>query len=205
MRIRGAANPLDDSAVHPESYSIVKQMVKDLNCSIEDLIKNDSLRKQIDLKKYMTDTIGLPTLQDILSELSKPGRDPREQFEAFSFAEGVNHIEDLKVGMKLPGIVTNVTNFGAFVDVGVHQDGLVHVSQLADKFVSNPAEIVTVQQKVMVTVTEVDVARKRISFSMKGQSKPQKKRSQKKQQKAKKQLNQSDMALKLEALKGKFR
>ena len=205
LRISGAANPLDDSAVHPESYSIVKQMVKDLNCSIEDLIKNDSLRKQIDLKKYVTDTIGLPTLQDILSELSKPGRDPREQFEAFSFAEGVNHIEDLKVGMKLPGIVTNVTNFGAFVDVGVHQDGLVHVSQLADKFVSNPAEIVTVQQKVMVTVTEVDVARKRISFSMKGQAKPQQKRSQKKQQKAKKQSNQSDMALKLEALKGKFR
>lgn len=202
LRIKGAGNPLDDSAVHPEAYTLVEQMAKDLNCQISDLIKDEKLRKQIDLKKYVTETIGLPTLKDILEELAKPGRDPREKFEVFSFAEGVNHIEDLKIGMKIPGIVTNVTNFGAFVDVGVHQDGLVHVSQLADQFVSNPAEIVSVQQKVMVTVTEVDVARKRISLSMKGETKPQQKRSQK--PKRKQQDNGGDMAAKLAALKGKF-
>ncbi|WP_422354114.1 Tex family protein [Roseivirga pacifica] len=202
LRIKGAGNPLDDSAVHPEAYALVEQMAKDLNCQIADLIKDEKLRKQIDLKKYVTETIGLPTLKDILEELAKPGRDPREKFEVFSFAEGVNHIEDLKIGMKIPGIVTNVTNFGAFVDVGVHQDGLVHVSQLADQFVSNPAEIVSVQQKVMVTVTEVDIARKRISLSMKGEAKPQQKRSQK--PKRKQQDNGGDMAAKLAALKGKF-
>jgi protein Tex len=167
LRIRHAKNPLDASAVHPERYDIVEKMAKDLNCKVADLLANESLRKQIQLQKYVTPEVGMPTLTDILSELAKPGRDPREQFEAFEFTEGVNEIKDLRIGMKLPGIVTNITNFGAFVDIGVHQDGLVHVSQLADKFVKDPNEIVKVAQKVLVTVTEVDEARKRIALSMK--------------------------------------
>ncbi|MHA8091402.1 Tex family protein [Aquirufa regiilacus] len=167
LRIRHAKNPLDASAVHPERYDIVEKMAKDLNCKVADLLANESLRKQIQLQKYVTTEVGMPTLTDILAELAKPGRDPREQFEAFEFTEGVNEIKDLRIGMKLPGIVTNITNFGAFVDIGVHQDGLVHVSQLADKFVKDPNEIVKVAQKVMVTVTEVDEARKRIALSMK--------------------------------------
>jgi uncharacterized protein len=167
LRIRHAKNPLDASAVHPERYDIVEKMAKDLNCKVGDLLANESLRKQIQLQKYVTNEVGMPTLTDILAELAKPGRDPREQFEAFEFTDGVNEIKDLRIGMKLPGIVTNITNFGAFVDIGVHQDGLVHVSQLADKFVKDPNEIVKVAQKVMVTVTEVDEARKRIALSMK--------------------------------------
>jgi protein Tex len=167
LRIHEAKNPLDASAVHPESYGIVEQMATDLGCSVKDLMTSADLRKQLDLKKYVTDKFGLPTLSDILSELEKPGRDPREKFEIFSFTEGVNTIADLKIGMKLPGIVTNVTNFGAFVDIGVHQDGLVHISHLSDKFIKDPKEAVTVQQKVNVTVVEVDVPRKRIGLSMK--------------------------------------
>ena len=167
LRIRHAKNPLDASAVHPERYEIVEKMAKDLNCKVSDLLANESLRKQIQLPKYVTTEVGMPTLTDILAELAKPGRDPREQFEAFEFTDGVNEIKDLRIGMKLPGIVTNITNFGAFVDIGVHQDGLVHVSQLADKFVKDPNEVVKVAQKVMVTVTEVDEARKRIALSMK--------------------------------------
>jgi uncharacterized protein len=167
LRIREAENPLDASAVHPESYDIVSKMAKDLNCSVKDLMTSAELRKQLDLTKYLTEKTGLPTLTDIVTELEKPGRDPRKVFEVFSFTEGVNTIEDLKLGMKLPGIVTNVTNFGAFVDIGVHQDGLVHISHLADKFIKDPNEAVTVQQKVMVTVVEVDVPRKRIGLSMK--------------------------------------
>jgi len=166
LRIRDAKNPLDASAVHPESYPIVNQMAKDLGCTVADLMRDAELRGRIDLSKYVTDTVGLPTLTDIMQELGKPGRDPRERFEAFSFTEGVNTMADLKVGMKLPGIVTNVTAFGAFVDIGVHQDGLVHVSQLADKFVKDPAEVVKVHQKVQVTVTEIDIPRKRIALSM---------------------------------------
>jgi uncharacterized protein len=166
LRIREATNPLDASAVHPESYPIVKQMAKDLGCKVVDLMKDASLRQKIDLEKYVSDEVGLPTLKDIIEELTKPGRDPRKGFEVFSFQEGVEKMEDLKPGMKLPGLVTNVTAFGAFVDIGVHQDGLVHVSQLADRFVSNPAEVVKVQQKVQVTVTEVDLNRKRIALSM---------------------------------------
>lgn len=205
LRIRGASNPLDESAVHPESYAIANQMAKDLKCSVTDLIQKEELRKQIDLKKYITEQIGLPTLKDILAELAKPGRDPREQFEAFSFMEGVNSMEDLRTGMKLPGIVTNVTNFGAFVDIGVHQDGLVHISHLSDTFVSNPAEVVSVQQRVQVTVLEVDINRKRISLSMKGEAKPQVKKSDKTKLKAEpKKESASDMADKLAALKGKF-
>ena len=167
LRIHQGANPLDASAVHPESYPVVERMAQDMGCTVKDLMTSAELRKQLDLKKYITDKVGLPTLTDILSELEKPGRDPRESFEVFSFTEGVNSIQDLKVGMKLPGIVTNVTNFGAFVDIGVHQDGLVHISHLSDKFIKDPKEAVTVQQKVMVTVVEVDVPRKRIGLSMK--------------------------------------
>lgn len=169
LRIREAKNPLDASAVHPERYGLVEQMAKDLGCKVLDLMRDASLRQKIDLKKYVTNDVGLPTLTDILQELTKPGRDPRKQFEVFSFQDGVEKMEDLKVGMKLPGIVTNVTAFGAFVDIGVHQDGLVHVSQLADKFVSNPSDMVKVQQKVQVTVTEVDLGRKRIALSMRAQ------------------------------------
>ncbi|SKC62102.1 Tex family protein [Ohtaekwangia koreensis] len=167
LRIREAENPLDASAVHPESYPIVQQMASDLGCSVKDLMSSGELRKQLDLKKYVTEKVGLPTLTDILTELEKPGRDPRQVFEIFSFTDGVNSIADLKIGMSLPGIVTNVTNFGAFVDIGVHQDGLVHISHLSDKFIKDPKEVVTVQQKVKVTVVEVDVPRKRIGLSMK--------------------------------------
>ena len=167
LRVRGADNPLDESAVHPESYGIVDRMAKDLGVTVKDLMRDEALRQRIDKRKYVTDTVGLPTLNDIVAELAKPGRDPREKFEAFQFAEGVNKIEDVKPGMKLPGIVTNVTAFGAFVDVGVHQDGLVHVSQLADRFVKDPNEVVRVQQRVEVTVMEVDLARKRIGLSLK--------------------------------------
>ncbi|HBG28921.1 MAG: RNA-binding transcriptional accessory protein [Planctomycetes bacterium GWF2_41_51] len=174
LRIRNAKNSLDASAVHPESYDIVEAMAKDLNCSVADLISNSELREKIKLEKYVTETVGLPTLMDIKAELSKPGRDPRKQFELFSFKEGIKEISDLEVGMELPGIVTNITAFGAFVDVGVHQDGLVHISELSDQFVKDPADVVKVYQKVKVRVLEVDIARKRISMSMKkeaGQSK----------------------------------
>lgn len=166
LRIRNAEHALDASGVHPERYPLVNKMARDLNCSVAQLMKDPELQKQIKPQQYLNDEIGLPTLNDILKELAKPGRDPREQFEAFAFTEGVNEISDLKVGMKLPGIVTNITNFGAFVDIGVHQDGLVHTSQLADRFVANPNDVVKVSQRVEVTVTEVDVARKRISLSM---------------------------------------
>ncbi|WP_304068369.1 Tex family protein [Pedobacter glucosidilyticus] len=215
LRIRNAEHPLDGSAVHPERYALVEQMAKDLGCKVEDLLVNDALRKQINLQKYISDEVGLPTLKDILAELAKPGRDPREQFESFTFADGINKIEDLRVGMKVPGIVTNITNFGAFVDIGVHQDGLVHLSQMADRFIQNPNEVVKVQQRVEVTVTEVDVARKRIALSMKGNTSPIKKAD-------KPALNQktvnkegfkkpvqkdaeTDMQHKLKALMGKFK
>lgn len=171
LRIRGGEHPLDASSVHPERYALVEQMAKDLGCDLPELLANQTLRRKIDLNKYVSEGIGLPTLQDILAELDKPGRDPRAQFETFQFAEGVNAIEDLKEGQRLPGIVTNVAAFGAFVDIGVHQDGLVHVSQLSDNFVRDPAEVVKVHQKVQVRVLEVDVARKRISLSMKTQDK----------------------------------
>jgi len=172
LRIRDAAHVLDASGVHPERYALVNQMAKDLGHSVDDLLKDVQLQKQIKLQQYVSDSVGLPTLNDIMAELAKPGRDPREQFEAFSFAEGINEIADLKVGMKLSGIVTNITNFGAFVDIGVHQDGLVHTSQLADKFVANPNDVVKVSQRVEVTVKEIDVVRKRISLSMKSENAP---------------------------------
>ena len=168
LRIPDAKNPLDNSAVHPESYHVVEQMAKDQNCSVADLINNKGTRDRIDIRRYVTADVGLPTLTDILRELEKPGRDPREQIEAFEFDPRVQTIEDLHEGMQLPGIVTNITNFGAFVDIGVHQDGLVHVSQLADKYVSDPTRVVHLHQHVLVRVIAVDLRRHRISLSMKG-------------------------------------
>jgi len=167
LRIQNAKNPLDNSAVHPEAYGIVKAMAKDQNCSVEDLINDKEIRSKIDLNQYVSTEIGLPTLKDIMEELEKPGRDPRQVIKVFQFKEGVYKIEQLELGMELPGIVTNITNFGAFVDVGVKQDGLVHISQLANRFVSNPNDVIQLHQHVNVKVTEVDVARKRIQLSMK--------------------------------------
>ena len=168
LRIPDAKNPLDNSAVHPESYHVVEQMAKDQHCSVSDLISDATKRSQIDIKQYVTDEVGLPTLTDIMKELEKPGRDPREQIEEFEFDNSVQTIEDLHEGMELPGIVTNITNFGAFVDIGVHQDGLVHVSQLANKYVSDPTQVVRLHQHVRVRVIGVDLRRQRISLSMKG-------------------------------------
>ena len=224
LRIQGAANPLDSSAVHPESYQVVMQMAKDLDCTVADLIAKADLRKKIDLKKYVSDKIGLPTLTDIVAELAKPGRDPRQQFETFEFAEGVNTIEDLHPGMKLNGIVTNITNFGAFVDVGVHQDGLVHISELSNTYVNNPHDVVKVHQKVVVTVLDVEVNRKRIALSMKsevsdqeggGKSIKSKKKSnsstkftkkdRKPKQKKDNDIVEGDLQTKLAALKNKFK
>ncbi len=167
LRIRDGENPLDSSAVHPESYGIVGAMAKDTRCEVADLMKDPAKRGGINLEKYVTEKAGLPTLKDIMAELAKPGRDPREGFEEFSFAVGIEKISDLRPGMRLPGIVTNITAFGAFVDIGVHQDGLVHISQMADRFVKNPADVVKVHQKVMVTVLEVDEKRKRVALSLK--------------------------------------
>jgi protein Tex len=167
LRIRDGENPLDGSAVHPESYPVVDAMARDLGLSIAELLRNEDQWKDINLTRYVTDKVGLPTLNDIIAELSKPGRDPREQFELFQFTEGVEKIEDVRPGMKLPGIVTNITAFGVFVDIGVHQDGLVHISELSDRFVKNPAEVVKVHQKVTATVLDVDQARRRISLSLK--------------------------------------
>ena len=172
LRIQDAANPLDASAVHPESYHVVDAMATSVGASVADLTRNAALRTKIRLQDYVSETVGLPTLNDIMEELAKPGRDPRRQFEVFRFAEGVKEMKDLEVGMRVPGIVTNVTAFGAFVDVGVHQDGLVHISQLANRFVKDPAEIVKVHQKVMVTILAVDPVKKRISLSMKEGKKP---------------------------------
>ena len=168
LRIPGAENPLDNSAVHPESYHIVQQMADDLNATVNDLLKNEILRQQIKLDNYVNEKSGLPTLNDIMKELSKPGLDPRAPAKVFQFAQDIRRVEDLQPGMVLPGIVTNITNFGCFVDVGVHQDGLVHVSQLADKFVKHPSEVVKLNQQVKVKVQEVDLSRNRISFTMKG-------------------------------------
>lgn len=167
LRIRGGDNPLDASAVHPERYAVVERMASDIGADVATLLRDPAVRAKIDLKKYVDGELGMPTLKDIMQELGKPGRDPREKFEVFSFAEGVNKIEDLREGMRLPGIVTNVTAFGAFVDIGVHQDGLVHISELSDTFVKDPNDVVKPQQKVNVCVMEVDIARKRIGLSMK--------------------------------------
>ena len=168
LRIPEAKNPLDNSAVHPESYEVVERMAKDQGCHVSDLISNPQLRQQVDIRRYVTDTIGIPTLTDIMQELEKPGRDPREQLEAFEFDPNVKEVDDLVEGMILPGIVTNITNFGAFVDIGVHQDGLVHVSQLANKYVKDPNDVIHLHQHVKVKVLQVDRRRNRISLTMKG-------------------------------------
>jgi len=167
LRVMDGDNPLDASAVHPESYSVVTAMTRDLDCPVSELMRNETLRSKLYLQRYVNPSVGLPTLKDILSELAKPGRDPRGAFESMEFASGIERIQDLEPGMKLPGVVTNVTAFGAFVDVGVHQDGLVHISQLADRFVKDPADVVRPRQQVTVTVLEIDLERKRIALSMK--------------------------------------
>jgi len=209
LRIKSAKNPLDNSAVHPESYGIVKAMATDINTSIEMLMAEKELRKSIKIEKYINATIGLPTLKDIMEELEKPGRDPRESFEITEFDDTVHSMEDLKVGMALNGVVTNVTNFGAFVDIGVHQDGLVHKSHLADRFVENPADFVKVQQKVKVTVTGVDIERKRIALSMKSDpfgEKPKTEKTKKpERQESPLPAKEESMQDKLNALKNRFR
>lgn len=167
LRIADAENPLDNSAVHPESYHVVEKMAKDLKCTVKDLITNKELKKSLDLQKYVTDTVGLPTLNDIMEELDKPGRDPRKGIKMFEFDPDIRTIEDLREGMILPGIVTNITNFGCFVDVGIKENGLVHVSELADRFVSDPTEVVSLHQHVEVKVLSVDLVRKRVQLSMK--------------------------------------
>ncbi len=168
LRVSGGKQPLDNSAVHPESYPIVEKMAKDLKCTVADLLSDKTLRDKIDIKKYVTDKVGIPTLEDIMQELDKPGRDPRQQLEAFAFSKDVKELEDVQPGMVLPGIVTNITNFGCFVDVGVHTKGLVHISELADKFVKDPTEVVELHQHVQVRVIEVDLKRGRMALSMKG-------------------------------------
>lgn len=215
LRIHHAENPLDSSAVHPERYSLLEQIAKDMKCTVKDLMGDAAIRRSIPLQKYTSETVGLPTLNDIMAELAKPGRDPREQFEAFSFTDGVNAIGDLKVGMKLPGIVTNITNFGAFVDIGVHQDGLVHLSQITNRFIKDPNEVLKVHQKVEVTVTEVDVNRKRIALSMKenDKSNPSERRNEDRRpvvnkpsfNKRPQEAPETDIAIKLAALKNKFK
>ncbi|SFB45955.1 Tex family protein [Algoriphagus aquimarinus] len=206
LRISKAKHPLDSSAVHPERYALVEKMAKDVNASVSDLMSSDDLRNRISLKNYVSETVGLPTLQDILEELAKPGRDPRESFEVFAFEESVNSMSDLKVGMKLPGVVTNITAFGAFVDVGVHQDGLVHLSHLADRFVKDPNEIVSVNQKVQVTVMEIDIPRKRVGLSMKSDPFAERGKKMEKKPEVRTQTKEPEgsMADKLKMLKGKF-
>ena len=168
LRIDGGKNPLDNTAVHPESYHIVKNISKDLKKSVEDIIQNPEVLETIDLKKYVTDDIGLPSLNDIIKELEKPGRDPRKAIKVMEFDKTIYKIEDLKIDMELPGIVTNITNFGAFVDIGIKENGLVHISQIADRFISNPAEVLSLHQHVIVKITDIDIDRKRIQLSMKG-------------------------------------
>jgi protein Tex len=208
LRIRNARNPLDSSGVHPERYDLVEKIAQDLGVAVKDLISSEELRSRIILKNYVSETVGLPTLQDIMQEISKPGRDPRENFEVFSFQDGVKEMGDLKVGMKLPGIVTNITKFGAFVDIGVHQDGLVHLSHLADKYITDPAQVVSVNQKVQVTVMEVDISRKRIALSMKSDpfnEKPREKIKPAESRERKHAEPEGDLAAKLAMLKNRFK
>lgn len=213
LRIREAVNPLDNSAVHPETYPVVEAMAKDLNCKVKDLIEKAELRRQINRKKYISETIGEFTIEDILKELEKPGRDPRAPIEEFRFDDSIKTMEDVKVGMVVPGIVTNITKFGVFVDIGVKQDGLIHVSQLSDTYVSDPAEVVKLQQKVKVTVTEVDLARKRIGLSMKtGERKKEERRGEERRmeerrggERKKEPEPVNDFQAKLNELKKKFK
>ncbi len=202
LRISNATYPLDASAVHPESYPIVEKMAVDSRCSVVDLIRDSSIRKSISINKYVTDQVGLPTLKDIMDELEKPGRDPRKNFEIIEFKEGVQSMEDLKVGMELTGVVTNVTNFGAFVDIGVHQDGLVHKSNIADRFVENPADFLKVHQKVTVTVIGIEIERKRIGLSMRKDPFNTNAGKEKRTKRSEKSENLED---KMNALRNKFR
>jgi uncharacterized protein len=207
LRIRDAKHPLDQSAVHPERYELVEKMAKDLKASVQDLMSSEELRAKIVLQNYVSETVGIPTLQDIVEELAKPGRDPRAGFEVFEFQEGVNSMADLKVGMKLPGIITNITAFGAFVDIGVHQDGLIHLSHLADRFIKDANEVVKVAQQVEVTVLEVDIARKRIALSRKADpfGTQAVKKPVKPEVKAPAPAPEGSMADKLAQLKGHFK
>ncbi len=204
LRIRNAGNPLDGSAVHPERYALVDRMAKEAGTTVKELIGSKELRNKIDINRYVSDEAGLPTLQDIMKELNQPGRDPRETFEEFRFSDEVQEIGDLKPGMILPGIVTNITRFGAFVDVGVHQDGLVHISQLSDQYVSDPMQVVKIHQQVRVKIMDVDVDRKRISLSMKSE-KPVTRKKQTEKTSRQEQKPGGDLQDKLSALKGKFR
>lgn len=204
LRIYNAENPLDASAVHPERYQLVDKMARDLETTVQELIASAEKRNNIDIKKYVSEEVGIPTLNDIIDELNKPGRDPREAFEVFAFSDDVKEISDLQPGMVLPGIVTNITKFGAFIDIGVHQDGLVHISQMADRFVSDPAEVVKIHQKVTVSVVEVDAERRRISLSMKSRE-PQPSKTSGIEKRQQTQTPEVDYQTKLSALKGKFR
>lgn len=208
LRIPGADNPLDNSAVHPESYHVVESMAKQLQCTVHDLVKDTGLRKQIKVRDFVSESIGEYTISDIIKELEKPGRDPRSPIEEFRFAEGVNTMNDLKPGMKVPGIVTNITNFGAFVDIGVKQDGLVHISHLSNRFITDPNEAVKLNQKVLVTILEVDIARKRVSLSMKDNAEKSNERTPKpgfKQEKNSKPQPMNDFQAKLMELKKNFK
>jgi uncharacterized protein len=168
LRIPGATNPLDNSAVHPERYQLVQKMAKDISVTVEDLIKDEQVRGMVDVKKYISEDVGLPTLNDIMAELAKPGRDPRASIKILEFSDEIKSIEDVKVGMELPGIITNITNFGAFVDFGIKQNGLIHVSKLSNKFITNPADVVKIHQHVKVKVLEVDMRRQRIALELIG-------------------------------------
>jgi uncharacterized protein len=168
LRIPGATNPLDNSAVHPESYPVVETMAKDLGCTVEELVSNKLLKKKLELGKYVTEKTGLPTLLDIMEELDKPGLDPRRPIQVFSFDPSIKNFEDLKEGIVLPGIVTNITNFGCFVDIGIKENGLVHISEMADKFITDTAQVVSIHQHVRVKVVSIDFSRKRVQLSMKG-------------------------------------
>ncbi len=203
LRISNASNPLDHSAVHPERYELVSKMAKDAQSTVKDLMSSSEVRKLIKLDHYVSEEVGLPTLKDIMKELDRPGRDPRDEFEVIQFKEGINKISDLRIGMQLTGVVTNITKFGAFVDVGVHQDGLVHISHLSDSFVSDPANVVKLGQKISVKVLEVDEQRKRISLSMKSEESkagPKKKSAKPKTE----QVPEGDLQTKLAQLKGKW-
>ncbi|HVZ55833.1 MAG TPA: S1 RNA-binding domain-containing protein, partial [Chitinophagaceae bacterium] len=214
LRIPGGLHPLDNSAVHPESYPLVERMAGQLGCTVEDIIREPEIRRRIRVRDFVSETAGEYTIADIMKELEKPGRDPRSPIEEFRYAEGISSVEDLRPGMKLPGIVTNVTNFGAFVDIGVKQDGLVHISHLSNRYVSDPAQVVKLNDKVQVTVLEVDVARKRIALSMKesagGQDSqasrgPSRQRAGSPRPGAKPAAPQNAFQAKLDELKKKFR
>jgi uncharacterized protein len=205
LRIPNASNALDNSSVHPESYYIVEKMAKDQNCKVNDLIQNSDIRKKIKLTDYVSETTGLFTLNDIIKELEKPGRDPRSPIEEFRFADGISKIGDLREGMTIPGLVTNITKFGAFVNIGVKQDGMVHISQMSHNFIKDPNEVVKLGQKVMVTITEIDYERGRVALSMKGKKVINQANQYKSKSSVKKEEENDDFQAKLKALKDKLK